>query len=72
MPTAVALATDHCLGPVGLHRIEICIRPENGPSLRVVEKLGLRQEGYYERFLNIDNGWREVAETALTFVKRYA
>ena len=44
-PTAVALATDHCFGALGLHRVEINIRPENGPSLRVVEKLGFRDEG---------------------------
>ena len=27
--TAVAMATDHCFGPVGLHRVEVDIRPEN-------------------------------------------
>ena len=45
MPTAVALVTDHCFGTVGLHRMEVNIRPENGPSRRVVEKLGFREEG---------------------------
>lgn len=44
MPTAVALAVDHCFRAVGLHRMEVCIRPENGPSRRVVEKLGFREE----------------------------
>ena len=44
-PTAVALAVDHCFGPVGLHRVEINVRPENRASLRVVAKLGLRDEG---------------------------
>ncbi len=34
MPTAVAMVTDHCFRTVGLHRIEVCIRPENGPSRR--------------------------------------
>ena len=34
-PTAVALATDHVFFSLGLHRMEICIRPENAPSLRV-------------------------------------
>jgi ribosomal-protein-alanine N-acetyltransferase len=29
-PTAVALATDVCFRELGLHRMEICIRPENG------------------------------------------
>lgn len=65
-PTALALVTDHCFGPVGLHRVEVDIRPENGPSRRVVEKLGFRQEGYYERFLDIDGGWRDHIAFALT------
>jgi len=46
MPTAVALVTDHCFRTVGLHRIEVCIRPENAPSRRVVEKLGFREEAF--------------------------
>ena len=66
VPTAVALVIDHCFGVVGLHRIEIDIRPENAASLRVVEKLGLRREGYYERYLDIDNGWRDHLAFAVT------
>jgi ribosomal-protein-alanine N-acetyltransferase len=57
MPTALALALDHCLTTARLHRVEINIRPENGPSLRVVEKLGIRREGYHERFLDIGGAW---------------
>ena len=30
---AVALAVDHCFGPVGLHRLEATVRPENAASL---------------------------------------
>lgn len=58
-PLAVALATDHCLGPLGLHRVEIVIRPENTNSIRVVEKLGLREEGFRPRYLHIDGDWRD-------------
>lgn len=58
-PTAVALATDYCFASLGLHRIEICIRPENQPSLRVVEKLGFRYEGLRRRFIHIDGQWRD-------------
>jgi [ribosomal protein S5]-alanine N-acetyltransferase len=65
-PTALALVTDHCFGVVGMHRVEVDIRPENGPSLRVVEKLGFRREGFYERFLDIDGGWRDHVAFALT------
>jgi ribosomal-protein-alanine N-acetyltransferase len=65
-PTAVALLIDHCIAEVGLHRVEIDIRPENTASLRVVEKLGLRREGFYERYLDIDGGWRDHVAFAVT------
>lgn len=65
-PTAVALVTDHCLRSMGLHRLEINIRPENAASLRVVEKLGFRDEGLRQRYLHIDGGWRDHRSFALT------
>ena len=65
-PTAVALATDYCFQEVGLHRMEICIRPENAASLRVVEKLGFRYEGDRPRFLHIDGDWRDHRLFAIT------
>ncbi len=66
VPTAVALLIDHCFAEVGLHRVEINIRPENVASLRVVEKLGLRREGFYERYLDIDGAWRDHIAFAVT------
>lgn len=66
VPTALALTIDHCLTAVGLHRVEVDIRPENTASLRVVEKLGLRREGYFERYLDIDGGWRDHVGFAIT------
>lgn len=65
-PTAVAMATDHCFRTLGLHRMEINIRPENGPSLRVVEKLGFRDEGYRPRYLHINGRWADHRSFALT------
>jgi ribosomal-protein-alanine N-acetyltransferase len=65
-PTAVALAVDHCFGPVGLHRIELNVRPENAPSRRVAEKLGFRDEGTRLRYLHIDRDWRDHLCFALT------
>lgn len=45
MPEACALVIDHCFQTLALHRLEINIRPENAASLRVVQKLGFRDEG---------------------------
>ncbi|HIT75984.1 MAG TPA: GNAT family N-acetyltransferase [Candidatus Avipropionibacterium avicola] len=59
IPTAVAMATDYCFEVVGLHRIEIAIRPENAKSLRVVDKLGFRSEGMRPRYLHINGDWRD-------------
>lgn len=58
-PTAVAMATDYCFEQLGLHRMEICIRPENAASLRVVEKLGFRYEGLRRRYIHINGDWRD-------------
>jgi ribosomal-protein-alanine N-acetyltransferase len=65
-PTAVAMAADHCFYVLGLHRIEVNIRPENGPSLRVVEKLRLRDEGVRERYLHIAGEWADHRTFAVT------
>jgi ribosomal-protein-alanine N-acetyltransferase len=59
MPTALALAVDHCFSVVGLHRIEVNIRPENLPSRRVVEKLGFREEGLRIALLHIAGDYRD-------------
>lgn len=64
-PTAVALATDYCFYELGLHRMEICIRPENEPSIRVVEKLGFRYEGLRRRYIHINGQWRDHFSFAL-------
>ena len=63
---AVALVVDHCFGPVGLHRLEATVRPENAASLRVLEKLGFREEGLFRRYLDVDGAWRDHLCYALT------
>ena len=66
MPTALALLVDHALGPGGLHRIEVNVRPENHASRRVAEKLGFREEAYHPRYMFIDGAWRDHVGYALT------
>ena len=57
-PTAVAMAADEAFLQ-GLHRLEINIRPENAPSIRVAEKLGASREGLRRRYLCIDGDYRD-------------
>ncbi len=59
IPTGVALATDHAFRALGLHRVEISMRPENAPSRRVAEKLDFRFEGERRQYLHIDGEWRD-------------
>jgi ribosomal-protein-alanine N-acetyltransferase len=66
VPFALAAACDHAFLVLGLHRVEVNIRPENVASLRVVEKLGFREEGLRMRYLHIDGKWRDHRSFALT------
>jgi ribosomal-protein-alanine N-acetyltransferase len=66
VPICVAMAIDYLLDEGGLHRVEIDIRPENQASLRVVEKLGLREEGLKQRYIHIDGAWRDHRIFAIT------
>jgi len=66
MPTAVAMAVDYLLWYRSIHRIEINIRPENHNSLRVVEKLGFRDEGVRKGYLHINGQWADHRAFALT------
>jgi len=65
-PLALAAACDHAFIALGLHRLEVNIRPENTASLRVVAKLGFRDEGVRTRYLHIDGSWRDHRTFALT------
>jgi ribosomal-protein-alanine N-acetyltransferase len=65
-PRAVALLIDHCFAELGLHRVEVNIRPENEASLRVARKLHLREEGVRERFIHVDGAFRDHLSFALT------
>lgn len=59
MSTAVAMATDYCLDVLGLHRVELNIRPENLASLAVARKVGFTKEGERAKYLHINGEWRD-------------
>jgi ribosomal-protein-alanine N-acetyltransferase len=49
-----------------LHRLQVSIIPRNRPSLRVAEKLGLRNEGTALRYLEINGVWEDHVRFAIT------
>ncbi len=65
-PLCLAALVDHALYGLGLHRVEVNVRPENTASLRVIDKLGFREEGLRQRFLHIGGDWRDHHSFALT------
>jgi len=65
-PESVLLLLRFAFEELGLHRVEIAIVPRNRPSKRVVEKLGLREEGVALRFLEIDGRWEDHLRYAIT------
>ena len=46
-------------GVAKLHRLQIAIMPANVASLRVMEKVGARREGFAERYLRIAGRWED-------------
>lgn len=56
---SVKLVSGFGFSQLGLHRIEINVRPENIASCRVAEKAGFLREGERKAFLHIDGGWRD-------------
>ncbi len=65
-PYALASLIDHAFGPCALHRVEVNIRPDNPRSLRVVDKLGMRDEGLRVAYLHINGEWHDHRTFALT------
>ena len=63
---ALALGLDHCFGQVKLHRVEATVRPENAASRRVLAKVGFREEGLLQRYLDVDGAWRDHLLVAIT------
>jgi ribosomal-protein-alanine N-acetyltransferase len=66
MVRSLACLIDYAFDEVGLHRVEVNVRPENLASLAVVERLGFRSEGMRLRLLHIDGAWRDHLSFAVT------
>ncbi len=62
----VALVLQFAFEQLNLHRVEICIVPRNFRSRRIVEKLGIREEGVAERYLEINGTWEDHIRYGMT------
>jgi ribosomal-protein-alanine N-acetyltransferase len=59
MSAAVNVAVQHIFQRLNLHRIEAACIPENGRSIRLLEKAGFQREGYMKDYLKIRGEWRD-------------
>ena len=66
VPEALVVLIRFGFEKLRLHRLQVAIIPRNTASRRVVEKLGLREEGIAERYLEIDGTWEDHIRYAMT------
>ena len=66
MKKGMKLLLSYIFQKTKLHRLEANIQPENIPSIKLVEKLGFRKEGYSPRYLKINDVWCDHERWAIT------
>ncbi len=66
VPEAAVVAFRFGFEDLELHRLQVAIIPRNTASRRVVEKLGLRDEGIAVRYLQINGRWEDHVRYAIT------
>ncbi len=59
MTEAVRLVVREAFGPLGLHRLEANIQPQNHASIALVKRCGFEKEGFSPRYLKIAGRWRD-------------
>jgi ribosomal-protein-alanine N-acetyltransferase len=65
-PESAVVSFRFAFDDLELHRLQVAIIPRNTASRRVAEKLGLRNEGTAERYLEINGRWEDHIRYAIT------
>lgn len=71
MTRAVRAAAGYAFETLRLRRIEAACVPNNMPSIRLLEKVGFRREGYARQYLCINGVWQDHLLYALLRDDRY-
>jgi [ribosomal protein S5]-alanine N-acetyltransferase len=66
MSEGLGLVLRYAFEQLRLHRLEAQIQPGNHASVRLVQQLGFRNEGYSPDLLFIDGAWRDHERWAIT------
>jgi len=59
MADALTSALEHCFGALELHRVDAACMPNNQASQALLERSGMRLEGYAREYLRIGGAWRD-------------
>ncbi|MFW5728416.1 MAG: GNAT family N-acetyltransferase [Spirochaetota bacterium] len=65
MTEALKATLGYVFHTVRLHRVEANVMPRNDASLRVLDRLGFRREGYSPRYLEIAGQWEDHIRMAI-------
>ncbi|MGQ0615562.1 MAG: GNAT family N-acetyltransferase [Acidimicrobiia bacterium] len=66
MPEALVVLCRFAFDELHLHRVQVAVIPRNKASCRVVDKLGIREEGIAERYLEINGIWEDHVRYGVT------
>jgi ribosomal-protein-alanine N-acetyltransferase len=59
MQEALSLLIPAVMKEISLHRIEAYVQPDNIPSIQLLTRLGFKEEGYLQKYAEIQGNWTD-------------